>query len=163
MAFCAKCGASMSDGAAFCGACGTHVTSAASGASATNATPVSGPQSVGMTSNIAAALAYLAGFISGILFLVIEPYKNDSFVRFHAFQSIFLSVGYIAFSMIWGAFFGTFISAGMGVLASTFGLVWSLVRLAFLLLWLFMMYKAYNNERFSLPIIGPLAAKKAGL
>lgn len=40
-------------------------------------------------------------------------------------------------------------------------LIWSLVRLAFFLLWLFMIYKAYNNERFPLPIIGPLAAKQA--
>jgi len=163
MAFCAKCGASMNDGAAFCGACGTHVTNAASGTQGTNAAPSSGPQSVGMTSNVAAALAYLAGFVSGILFLAIEPYKNDSFVRFHAFQSIFLSVAYIVFSMIWRVVIGTLLGAGMGILFTLFNLVWALAELAIFLLWLFMMYKAYNNERLSLPIIGPLAAQKAGL
>jgi uncharacterized membrane protein len=104
-------------------------------------------------------LAYLVGFITGIIFLAIEPYNKDPFVRFHAFQSIFLSVVYIAFSIVWGAIFGTlFLMGNMGFLFSLF----ALIRLAFLALWLLMMYKAYNKERFSLPIIGPLAAKQAG-
>jgi len=50
---------------------------------------------------------------------------------------------------------------GLGFLWSLIALALSLLRLAFLLLWLFMMYKAYNNERFLLPVIGPLAAQKA--
>jgi uncharacterized membrane protein len=79
-------------------------------------------------------------------------------VRFHAFQSIFLSVVYVAISILWGAVFGMLSFVEMGFFWSLF----SLVRLAFLLLWLFMMYKAYNKDRFSLPIIGPLAAKQAG-
>lgn len=128
----------------------------------TNATPVRGSQSVGLTSNVAGALAYLAGFVTGIIFLAIDPYKNDSFVRFHSFQSIFLSVAYIAFSIVWGAVFGTLFVISLGFLWSMIAMISSLIRLAFLLLWLFMMYKAYNNERFQLPFIGPLAAQKAG-
>jgi uncharacterized membrane protein len=116
---------------------------------------------MGMTSNVAGALTYLFGFITGIIFLAIKPYNQDSFVRFHAFQSIFLSVVYIAFFMAWGIVFGTLSVVNLGFLWSLMILVWSLVRLAFFLLWLFMIYKAYNNERFSLPIIGPLAAKQA--
>jgi uncharacterized membrane protein len=159
MIFCGKCGASVSDGAGFCTACGTPVISAAA---QTGPSPVAGPQSTGMTSNVAGALAYLAGFITGIVFLAIEPYNKDPFVRFHAFQSIFLCVVYIAFFMVWGAIFGTLTVVSLGFLFSPILLLWSLLRLAFFLLWLFMMYKAYNNERFSLPIIGPLAAKQAG-
>jgi uncharacterized membrane protein len=153
----------MSDGAAFCGACGTNVANAASGAPMVNPVPVSGPQASGLTSNVAGALSYLAGFITGIIFLAIDPYKNDSFVRFHAFQSIFLSVAYIAFSIVWGIIFGTLFLASLGFLWSMIALISSLIRLAFLLLWLFMMYKAYNNERYLLPIIGPMAAQKAGM
>ncbi len=42
-----------------------------------------------MDTNVVAALTYLVGFVTGILFLVLDPYKSNSFVRFHAFQSIF--------------------------------------------------------------------------
>jgi len=166
MAFCAKCGAPISEGTAFCGACGAPV------ATAPSAAPPPPPGSVQPTgsassdkpipSNGAAALAYLLGFITGIIFLVIEPYKRDSYVRFHAFQSIFLSVVYIGVFIVWGAVSGTLAVISLGFLWSLLLLVWALLRLAFFLLWLFMMYKAYNNERFMLPFIGPLAAKQAG-
>jgi uncharacterized membrane protein len=154
MTYCVKCGASLGEGAGFCPACGTPVSAVAQGVAAAPG----GPQSTGLTSNVAGALTYLVGFITGIVFLAIEPYNKDPFVRFHAFQSIFLSVVYVAISILWGAVFGMLSFVEMGFFWSLF----SLVRLAFLLLWLFMMYKAYNKDRFSLPIIGPLAAKQAG-
>jgi uncharacterized membrane protein len=155
MPFCAKCGTSLSDGAGFCNNCG---------AQAGGATPpptYSGAQSAPLSSNIVGALTYLGGLITGIIFLAVAPYNKDPFVRFHAFQSIFLSLAYIVFAIVWGAIFGMFFVAGLGFLWSLLTLAVSLVRLGFLLLWLFMMFKAYNNERFSLPIIGPLAASKA--
>lgn len=154
MPFCAKCGTSLSDGAGFCNACGAQTTTATPAASVA-------PQSAPLASNIVGALAYLGGLITGIIFLAVAPYNKDPFVRFHAFQSIFLSLAYIVFAIVWGAVFGMFFVAGLGILWSMIALAVSLVRLCFLLLWLFMMYKAYNNERFSLPIIGPLAASKA--
>ena len=55
----------------------------------------------GLTPNVAGALAYLLGFITGVLFLVIDPFKNDRFVRFHAFQSIFFNVLWIVFWILW--------------------------------------------------------------
>ena len=116
----------------------------------------------GLTSNLAGALAYLFGFITGIIFLVIEPYNKDPFVRFHAFQSIFLSVVYIVFSMVWGVLFGMLFTGSLGFLFTLIAFALRLVELAFVLLWLFLMYKAYQNERYSLPVIGPLAAKQAG-
>jgi uncharacterized membrane protein len=155
MPFCAKCGTSLSDGAGFCNNCG-----APAGGPTPQSAPLT-PQSLPLSSNIAGALAYLGLLITGIIFLAVAPYNKDPFVRFHAFQSIFLSLAYIVFSIVWGAIFGMFFVAGLGFVWSMLGLVASLVRLAFLLLWLFMMYKAYNNERFSLPIVGPLAASKA--
>ena len=157
MTYCTKCGAAVGEGTTFCGSCGTHVAGAASVQST-----VSGVQVTGLTSNLAGALAYLFGFITGIIFLVIEPYNKDPFVRFHAFQSIFLSVVYIVFSMVWGVLFGMLFTGSLGFLFTLIAFALRLVELAFVLLWLFLMYKAYQNERYSLPVIGPLAAKQAG-
>ena len=57
--------------------------------------------SAGLKPNAAGALAYLAGIVTGILFLVIDPYKSDRFVRFHAFQSLFFNVAWIALWIAW--------------------------------------------------------------
>ncbi|MGH9456000.1 MAG: DUF4870 domain-containing protein [Terriglobia bacterium] len=115
-----------------------------------------------ISSNMAALLAYIVGFISGIIFLVIEPYKRDSFVRFHAFQSIFYCAACIVIYIAWGMIFGALFFASFGALWGVILAVWILLRLGFFVLWLFLMYKAYNNERFMLPFIGPLAASQAG-
>ncbi len=166
MAFCGSCGAQIADGIAFCPKCGA-AQAASGGAPVANpgATPVSTAaptvSNPGMTNNMAGALAYFLGFVTGILFLILEPYNKDRFVRFHAFQSIFFGVAvcgfWIIFSFLWTSlFFG-----GVGF----FFLLWRLIQLvefAFFLCWLFLMYKAYNKEEFKLPIIGELAAKQAG-
>ena len=157
MAFCSKCGASLNDGASFCPSCGTQAASAAAPSAS-----LAAPQSTGLTSNLAGALAYLFGFITGIFFLAVAPYNKDPFVRFHAFQSIFLSIFYIVFSMVWGMIFGALFIVSLGFMFSLIALAFRVVESAFFLLWLFMMFKAYQNERFSLPVIGPLAAKQAG-
>jgi len=110
---------------------------------------------------MAALLTYIVGFITGIIFLVLEPYKRDPFVRFHAFQSIFLSAAYILVFIAWGMVSGALFFATLGVMWQLLLVGWILLRLAFFVLWLFMMYKAYHNERFMLPVIGPLAASQA--
>ena len=153
MAFCAKCGAQADPGAAFCPSCGAPMGSAS--------TPGSAPSAKPLASNLAGALTYLLGFITGIIFLVIEPYKRDSFVRFHAFQSIFLSVAYLVVFVVWGAISGALTVMSLGILWTLISLVWALLRLAFFLIWLFMMYKAFTNERYELPFIGPIAARQA--
>ena len=68
MAFCAKCGASLPEGANFYSSCGTTVGAAL---------PSAGP----LSSNVAALLSYVLWFITGIVFLMLEPYKKDKFVR----------------------------------------------------------------------------------
>jgi uncharacterized membrane protein len=114
-----------------------------------------------MSSNIAGVLTYVLGFITGIIFLVIDPYKNDKFVRFHAFQSILFSAVLIAFSIFWAILTAMLFTISLGQLWYLMSTVWLLVRLLFFLGWLFLMFKAYNNERFMLPVIGPIAAKQA--
>ena len=115
-----------------------------------------------MTRNVAGALAYALGIITGVIFLVIDPYKNDKFVRFHAFQSIFYWAVCFVIWIVWSTIVvGMLFSGGLG-LVSMFGLFFNLLRLAMFLIWLFLIYKAYNNEEFKLPVIGDLAAKQAG-
>jgi uncharacterized membrane protein len=169
MAFCGSCGAQVGDGLAFCPKCGA-AQAANPGAGATPSaavTPTAASAAAptvsnpGMTNNVAGALAYFLTFLTGILFLVLEPYNKDRFVRFHAFQAIFFGVTvcgfWIIFSFLWTSlFFG-----GVGF----FFLLWRLIQLiefAFFLCWLFLMYKAYNKEEFKLPILGALAEKQAG-
>src|ERR1700722_11041957 len=156
MSFCPSCGKPLREGAANCGHCGAAVR-----ASAVAATVA--PQSAGMSVNAAAALAYLAGFITGIIFLVVDPYKRDPFVRFHAFQSIFFNIAWIGFWILWMIF-------GMVLSAVTKGLFFFIqmpidliIMVGGLCLWGFLMYSASQGKRFRLPIIGALAAKQAGL
>ncbi|HEV2178131.1 MAG TPA: zinc-ribbon domain-containing protein [Terriglobia bacterium] len=156
MAFCSKCGAQLNPGAAFCPSCGTPVGGAAPGSSPPAAAGTA------MTSNVAALLTYVLGFITGIIFLVIEPYKNDRFVRFHAFQSIFYSALLVAFSIAWRILEAMVFTVTLGALWGLLALIYWVVRLAFFAGWILLMYKAYNNERFMLPVIGEMAAKQAG-
>ena len=156
MSFCPSCGKPLSEGAAKCGYCGVAVR-----ASAVAATVA--PQSAGMSVNAAGALAYLAGFITGIIFLIVDPYKRDPFVRFHAFQSIFFNIAWIGFWILW-------IILGLILSAVTKGLFFFiqmpidlLITLGGLCLWAFLMYSAHQGKMFRIPVIGAFAAKQAGL
>jgi uncharacterized membrane protein len=113
-----------------------------------------------MADNIASMLCYAVGFITGIIFLVIAPYNQNRVVRFHAFQSIFLSVGAILVSWIFGFIFGM-AAVGLGS-AAILVLVMMVIRLAFFLLWLYMLISAYQGKTVVLPVIGPLAQSQAG-
>jgi uncharacterized membrane protein len=113
--------------------------------------------SVGLQTNAAGALCYLLGLVTGIIFLVLEPYNKNPEVRFHAFQSIFLNVAMIVY------FIGTGILTMMlHFVALIFIPINMLVSLGFFCLWLFMMWKTYNNSRVELPIIGAMARQQAG-
>ncbi len=111
----------------------------------------------GLDEKVAGALTYLLGFITGILFLLIEE-END-FVRFHAAQSTILFGGIFvisfALSIILPIF--TFIPGLGWAIAIFVGLLWTLVSLLVFVLWLFMMYQAFQGERYSLPLVGKTA------
>lgn len=160
MAFCAKCGAQMAEGTTFCGSCGAPAAGAPVGGAASPSAPSAA--GTGLTSNMAGALAYFT-FIPAIVFLVVDPYKNDRFVRFHSFQSIFYSVVFVGFSILWLILSIILGLISMGFLGGIMFLFHLLIDLAFFCGWLFLTYKAYQNEVFQAPIIGPLAAKQAGL
>lgn len=109
---------------------------------------------------MASALCYLFGWLTGVLFLVL-PYNKNRTVRFHAFQSIFLNVGIIAIWIVLAIFSAILIHI-VPLLGILFTLVYAVFGFGMFLLWLFLMYKAYNKEKFVIPIIGPLAEKQAG-
>ena len=172
MAFCPNCGAEASG--RFCQKCGAPL-AAAPGPNPMPPPPPPGMNppvqplpppvgapSLGMTDNMAGALCYLFGFITGILFLVLAPYNQDRNIRFHAFQSIFLSIAWVILSIV----------IGIVVLAFSFipflGLfvAWVLrlaIGLGGLVIWLYLMFKTYNGEKIVLPVVGPLAEKQAGV
>ena len=117
--------------------------------------PPSAPAAGGMTDNVAGTLCYVLGFITGILFLVLEPYSKNRKVRFHAFQSIFLSVAWFG---IWIVF--SFLITAM----LSFGLMFTLMNLlslAFFVLWIYLLVMTYQDKKVVLPVIGPLAEKQA--
>ncbi len=147
MAFCSNCGAEMPASGRFCAKCGRE-----SGA----ALPVDpgytpGAATVGgLTSNVAGLLCYVAGLITGVIFLILEPYNHDPFVRFHAFQSIFYSLVILVLSVILGWI--PFIGWGL------YMLLWP----AAFVVWVVLIIQAAQNKKWKLPIIGDLAEKQSG-
>jgi len=107
-------------------------------------------QTGGLSRNAASALCYLLGFITGIVFLVWAPYNQNRTIKFHAWQSIFLHVAFIALNIILPAI-GHFVG---------FALI-SLVDLAGLVLWLYLLFVTFNGKTVRLPVIADFAEKQA--
>ena len=103
-------------------------------------------QTNGLAPNVAAALAYVLGFVSGIIIYLIS---KDKFARFHALQSIMLSLALYVFN-----YFISYIP-GMGYMLHSF------ISLASLILFIFLLVKAYQGQKIILPIIGDIAEKNA--
>jgi uncharacterized membrane protein len=171
MSACQSCGTALAADTRFCQSCGSP-TGLKSDASVSAIESPAGvavmplPEEAGsktMDTNLVGALTYLAGFITGIIFLVLDPYKSNSFVRFHAFQSIFFNVAWVAFWIVW-----MILSAILTPLtAGVFGLIALPLMLIFALagfgIWMFLMYQAYQQKLFRLPIVGKFAAEHAGV
>ncbi len=112
-----------------------------------------------MEENVASFLCYLVGWVTGIIFLIVDKRPT---VRFHAAQSIVVFGG---LSIIYYIILSMF---AMSIAIGTFG-VWSfglmifwLVRLAFLILWILLMVKAYQRQMFRVPIAANLADALVG-
>jgi uncharacterized membrane protein len=141
----------MPDGAMACPACGKGVAQPSAGGTATApATATTG----GMTDNIAGMLAYVT-IIPAIVFLVMEPYNKNRFIRFHSFQNIFFCVAWI---ILWVALT---IVAMVPILNFAGLIIWPVVGLAGFIAWLVLLLKAYQGQMFKLPVIGDMAEKQA--
>ena len=114
----------------------------------------------GMAENVAGLLCYLLGWVTGIIFFLID---KRPYVRFHAAQSIVVFGGLHVINIVVGIIFG----AGFMMMGGWggFGLGWALYSLISLLafvLWILLMVKAYQGERFELPVAGGIAKSFAG-
>ena len=121
--------------------------------------PTATASSTGLAPNVAGALAYLLGPITGILFFLLE--KENRFVRYHAAQSITLGLLWIALSVVFS------VLSGMLVMVPVLGwLVALLLSVVFGLggffLWVFLMWRAFQGREWESPIAGPMARKLAG-
>jgi len=106
------------------------------------------PAQAGLSDNAAGALAYVT-IIPAIIFLIVEPYNRNSYIKFHAWQSIFLGVAYFAIQVLW--------------IIPIIG--WAICLLAFpvfFVFWIIVLLKALKGERYKLPFIGNYAEKQAG-
>jgi uncharacterized membrane protein len=153
MAFCKACGQEIGT-ATFCPKCGA---SQAAGAAPVAAPAVSNaPATSGIEENIAGLLCYVLGWVTGILFLLID---KRPFVKFHAAQSIVVFGGLTVIRIGLGM---------MGVMTGGLlghGMFWGLLTLVSFLtfvLWILLMIKAYQHEWFKVPIAAPIAESIAG-
>lgn len=157
MPHCSKCGTLVSEGAAYCPNCGQAQSSAPGG----NPTTGGSAQS-GLTENVAALLSYVLGWLTGIIFLLID---KRPFVRFHAAQSLVVFGGLHILRIIMALIFGFgWMFGGPGGWAG-FGsgfLLRGLIGLLTLVLWVVLMVKAYQHERFKVPLAGDLAENIIG-
>jgi len=164
MAFCQNCGASV-DGR-FCQSCGAAAGGVPGGGATAvppgSAQPIQLSATTGMTDNVAGALCYLFGWITGVLFLVLAPYNQNRNIKFHAFQSIFFNLAWIAVWIVL-AIVGIALHAipVLGALMS--GVLYFVLLIGGLITWIYLMFKTYNNEKIVLPIIGPIAEKQSGV
>ena len=102
-----------------------------------------GQKSMGVDRNIAGLLAYALGWISGLIVILVE--KNNDFVRFHAMQSIVTFGALTVLNLVFGSLLGFFM------------FLIPFLNLLGVVLWILLMVKAYQGERYKLPVIGDLA------
>src|SRR3984957_7545287 len=160
MVYCSKCGAPVEG--KFCARCGSAVGAAPGFAPGdvppAPAAPVAANPGLGMDENLAAALCYIP--IVGLIFLLVEPYNQNRTSKFHAMQSLFYCIAWIAAGIVLGIIGTVFLS--LGALWTLWLLLSRLVELALFVGWVIMAVKAYQGQRFVMPIIGPIAEKQAG-
>jgi uncharacterized membrane protein len=152
VAHCTKCGALVADNAGFCPACGAPQATAG----APQGNPAAQTQ---MAENVAGLLCYVLLWVTGLIFYFID--KRPS-VQFHAKQSIVLFGGLTVIRYVLGIFLGFSILAAEWAAFSLASAIFGLLFLLGLVLWILLMIKAYQGERFRVPVAADLADKLFG-
>ena len=155
--FCSKCGAENPEGAKFCSKCGAGL-----GVAATPTEGAATPEaesSTGMSANVAGLLCYVGGWITGIIFVVLE--KKSIFVKFHAWQSIMtfgvLTVAHLILSTILRAIAVATFSPGLAIFAGVLGtIIWILMAI----LWIILIIQAGTGKMWKVPWAGDWAEKQ---
>jgi uncharacterized membrane protein len=157
--FCPKCGTENPDQAKFCSKCGGAM-GGAGGAPSNDRAEANAESSTGMSANVAGLLSYVAGWITGIVFVVLE--KKSTFVKFHAWQSIMtfgvLSVAQIIFSGVLAAIGVATFSPGLILFA---GVISTIVWILTVILWIVLMIMAGTGKMWKVPGAGNWAEKQA--
>ncbi len=165
MAYCSACGAETQSGVKFCPKCGAAVPEfAPAGAAPAAMEPgaqasASSGEFLGLGVNAASALAYLLGWLTGLIFFIGD--KRPA-VRFHAAQSI-LVFG-ILHVLRWIVLFGlgaNYFAFGLAGLGPSF-ILYKILDLAGVILWIVLMVKAWQGERWKLPVVGDWAESLVG-
>jgi uncharacterized membrane protein len=117
------------------------------------------PAGSGLSDSAAGAIAYIT-FIPAVIFLILDPYKNKAFVKFHSIQSIGLTLAWIVFEVVLSVL--SFALAFIPGLHFIGLLLWPLAGLMIFIVWLLCILKASQGGSFKLPLIGDFAAKQSG-
>jgi uncharacterized membrane protein len=143
--FCSKCGAENPEGAKFCSKCGADLGAAA--APAEGGAKVEAETTVGMSPNTAGLLCYVLGWITGIIFVILE--KKSTFVKFHAWQSIMtFGVLFVAYLILfWIPIIGLILGILIGILS--------------FILWIILLIQAGTGKMWKVPWAGNWAEKQA--
>jgi uncharacterized membrane protein len=110
----------------------------------------------GLSDNAAGGIAYIT-FLPALVFLVLPPYNTSPYVRFHAWQSVFLNIVAFIVEVVANLVLGlsrSFTPLGLST-------VWSVVDLTWLIVWVVCVIKAVNGQRFKIPVLGAIAEKLA--
>jgi uncharacterized membrane protein len=142
---CTKCGTMVADNVGFCPSCGAPQAAGV----APDMAPAAGTQS-GLSENVAGLLCYLLGWVTGLIFFLTD---KRPFVRFHAAQSIVIFGGLMVIRIVLTMLF---VSSGLAGFSMGLGLVW-LVSVVGFVLWILLMVKAYQGEKFRIPLAADLA------
>ena len=145
MAFCMKCGSPVSEGDPLCPKCGAEI-----GMAAPPPVGVSRAGSTGLPENVAGLLCYLLGWLTGLIFLLID---RRPFVRFHAAQSVVVFGALTIIRII----LGLALLGGGAIGFSIWGVLSTCVWLIGLALWIALMVMAYQGRTFEVPIAAPIA------
>jgi uncharacterized membrane protein len=155
MAFCSSCGATIAEGAGFCPQCGKG-----QGAAASSGAPAAA--GTGLAENVASGLCYVVGWLTGIIFLVIDKRPN---VRFHAAQSIVVFGGLHILRVCLGLVFGIGMFGGSWTGMGTWGmiaLVFSALGILTFVMWILLMIKGFQGEKFRVPFAADFADQLVG-
>jgi uncharacterized membrane protein len=104
----------------------------------------------------------LIGVVCAILFgFILDPYKKDRFIRFHAWQSLAIHGAFLALWIGWVivSFILTAVARSLALITFPLSM---LLGLGALILMVFLMIKAYGNQTFKVPVIGDWAEKQSG-
>lgn len=148
MPHCIKCGALVGEGVGFCPSCGQ----------AQGGTPAGTGTQPGLAENVAGLLCYALGWVTGLIFFLID---KRPYVRFHAAQSIVVFGGLHVVSIVLGWIFGVGFLLGGWTGFSLGVFLAGIVNLVALVLWVVLMVKAYQGQRFEVPIAAGIAQSLA--